>query len=79
MEQVDAYFQAQPNVDSIFTIAGSSGQNTGRAFVHLVDWDKRRGDDTSAEAIAARATAALSSIRDAQVYVLNPPVLRMQR
>ncbi|WP_348760254.1 efflux RND transporter permease subunit [uncultured Salinisphaera sp.] len=76
MEQVDAYFQAQPNVDSIFTIAGSSGQNTGRAFVHLVDWDKRRGDDTSAEAIAARATAALSSIRDAQVYVLNPPVLR---
>ncbi|ROO28938.1 efflux RND transporter permease subunit [Salinisphaera japonica] len=76
MEQVDAYFQAQPNVESIFTIAGSSGQNTGRAFVHLVDWHERTGDNTGAEAIAAKATAALSKIRDAQVYVLNPPVLR---
>ncbi|RJS91604.1 efflux RND transporter permease subunit [Salinisphaera sp. Q1T1-3] len=76
MNQVDTYFRQQPNVQSIFAIAGSTGQNTGRAFVHLTDWSERTGDNRSAQAIAAAATAALSAIRDARIYVLNPPVLR---
>lgn len=75
MDQVQQYFNAQPNVDSIFAIGGNSGQNTGRAFVHLIDWNKRVGPDSSAEAIAKNATAALSSIRDARIYVLLPPTL----
>ncbi|HET7315467.1 efflux RND transporter permease subunit [Salinisphaera sp.] len=76
IEQVDRYFMNQPNVDSIFAIGASGGQNGGRAFIHLVDWSRRSGPNPSAEAIAARATAALSKIRAARVYVLLPPALR---
>lgn len=76
MDQVQQYFADEPNADSIFAIGGSSGQNTGRAFVHLVNWKQRVGAGSSAEAIAARATKALAGIRDARVYVLMPPALR---
>ncbi|KEZ76544.1 efflux RND transporter permease subunit [Salinisphaera hydrothermalis] len=76
IDRVTDYFKSRPNVKSIFAIASSDGQNTGRAFVHLVDWRKRTGVNPSSEAIAARATAALSKIRDARIYVLSPPALR---
>ncbi len=75
MDQVQSYFEKQPNVNSIFSIVGRSGQNTGRAYVHLVKWSNRQGAASSAEAIAAKASRALSGIRDAQVFVLSPPAI----
>jgi multidrug efflux pump len=67
------------NTDSIFTVAGFSfsgqGQNTGIGFVHLKSWDKRKGEQNHAPAIAARVTAALSRVRDAQVFALVLPAV----
>jgi multidrug efflux pump len=65
------------NVKAMFTISGfnfsGSGQNAGMAFVNLKDWKERKGAKNRASTIAQRATMALSSIRDAQVFSLNPP------
>jgi multidrug efflux pump len=65
----------------VFTAAGaggggSGGQNQGFGFISLADWSKRKGDTNSADAITARATAALSGLRDAEVHVLVPPAIR---
>ena len=68
------------NVAALFTVAGFSfignGQNAGMAFVAFKPWDERPGPENTADAIARRATAHLSSIRDAQVFSLTPPAIR---
>ena len=67
------------NVDGIFAAIGfgfnGSGQNSAMAFVKLKDFDQRAGKDQSSSAIAGRAMAAFSKIRDAQVFALSPPAL----
>jgi len=80
-KQVEQYFldKEKDNTEAIFTISGfnfsGSGQNAGMAFVALKDWSQRPGADNRANAISARATRALSSVRDAQVFALNPPAI----
>ena len=54
-----------------FSFSGN-GQNAGLAFTPLKDWDER-GPQDSADAIAGRAMAALSQIKDAIVFPINPP------
>ena len=65
------------NVKTIFVVSGSSyagpTQNAGRAFIGFAPWDERKGKDNSTEAVARRATQALSSVRDAQIFLLPPP------
>jgi multidrug efflux pump len=81
-EQVETHFleTEQRNVDALFTVAGFSfagaGQNAGMAFVALKNWSERKGVENRADTIARRATMALSRIRDAQVFSLNPPPLQ---
>jgi len=64
---------------SVFTVAGFSyagrGQSNGLAFAKLKDWDQRSSSDLKVPAIAARATAAFSKIRDAIVFVFPPPAV----
>jgi multidrug efflux pump len=68
------------NVASLFTVAGFSfvgvGQNAGMAFVAFKDWDERPGPGNTAAAIANRATATLSAVRDAQIFALTPPAIQ---
>jgi multidrug efflux pump len=68
------------NVAAIFTVSGfnfsGSGQNAGMAFVALKNWKERKGVENRADKIAQRATMALSTIRDAQVFSLNPPSIQ---
>ena len=79
---VEKYFleTEKNNVASVLAIEGFSfsgrGQNAGSSFVLLKDWSQRKGADNGADAIARRATRALSSIRDAQVFSLNPPSIQ---
>ncbi|HEX8839069.1 MAG TPA: efflux RND transporter permease subunit, partial [Sphingomicrobium sp.] len=80
---VEKYFLQGPekkNVAAYFTVAGGgqglSGQNTGQAFISLVDWSKRKGKENTADAIVQRASAAFRGFRDAQVFVLIPPSIR---
>ena len=61
------------------TIAGMSfsgrAQNNGMVFIKLKDWDLRNRKDLKAKAIAGRAMAALSGIRNAMVFTFPPPAV----
>ena len=80
--QVETYFKTyeKGNVASMFTLSGggmgAAGQNTGQAFVTLVDWESRKGSENGAEAIVQRANGALRGLRDAQVFTLVPGAIR---
>ncbi|MDP2607828.1 MULTISPECIES: efflux RND transporter permease subunit [unclassified Oceanobacter] len=80
--EIEDYFldNEADNVKHIFAISGfsfaGSGQNTGMAFVALKHWDERTSADTSANAIIQRARASLSTIRDANFFILSPPSIR---
>ncbi|MCE4052627.1 efflux RND transporter permease subunit [Pseudomonas sp. Au-Pse12] len=76
VEQIEAHNAGEPGVGDSTIILGFSfsgnGQNAALAFTTLKDWSQRSGKD-SAMAIADRANAALSGIKDAVVYAVLPP------
>lgn len=79
LRRVNDYFltQEKNTVDSVFTVAGFSfagrGQNMGIAFVKLKDWDERKAAASKAAAIAGRAQAYFSGIKEAMIYAIVPP------
>ncbi|HSV80882.1 MAG TPA: efflux RND transporter permease subunit [Ramlibacter sp.] len=77
MEQVEAWVLKQPEVQSMVGVMGFSfsgqGQNAALAFVTLKDWDQRKEEQQSAQALAGRGFGALSGIRDAFIFPLSPP------
>ncbi|MGN6529460.1 MAG: efflux RND transporter permease subunit [Burkholderiaceae bacterium] len=77
VKQIEGYVLKQPEVQSMVGVLGfsfaGSGQNAALAFVTLKDWDQRRGQEHSAQAIAGRAMGALSRVRDAFIFALSPP------
>jgi multidrug efflux pump len=78
MQHINAIISRSPDVDYAFLIVGSSftgtGENAGRAFVHLKPWEQR--PDTAAAFIAWANKALTREIHDARVYVLNLPTVR---
>ena len=78
LEEIENYFlnEEKDNVEDIFAVAGfsfsGSSANSGMAFLNLKDWDIRKDD---AQTIANRAMGRLSSIRDAQIFVMVPPAI----
>lgn len=81
MRQVEKHFMQdeKKTVDAIITVAGFSfagrGQNMGLAFVKLKDWKLRESADLKSPAIAARAMAAFSKIRDGLAFAFSPPAV----
>ena len=81
MEQVNDYFlnEEKEAVESVMTISGFNfggrGQNNGLAFINLRDWSVRHDERLRAQAVAARATGALSRIKAAMVFALTPPAV----
>ena len=79
IEQTEAIFGKEPAVDTIVAISGFSffgaGQNAALAFVTLDDWSER-GPENAAQAIAGRATMAMSQIKDAISFALSPPPIQ---
>ena len=77
LQQVEHYYLSQPEVSGMVDVAGFSfngqGQNTALAFVHLKDWSQRRGAKHGVDAIIGSAFMALSQIKDAIIYPINPP------
>jgi multidrug efflux pump len=79
---IEKYFleQEKHNTKAIFTVAGggfgASGQNTGNGFINFVDWKDRTDKQNTAGAIAQRAGGAFRGLRDAQVFVSEPPAVR---
>jgi len=64
-------------VESCMTIAGMGfsgrAQNNGMVFVKLRDWKQRTRSDLRAPAIAGRAMAEFSTVRNAMVFAFPPP------
>jgi len=79
LEQVENYYLKQPSIARTVAVRGfsfsGSGQNAGLVFTPLKDW-KERGAGESAPEIAARAFGALSQIKDAIIFPVNPPPIR---
>jgi hydrophobe/amphiphile efflux-1 (HAE1) family protein len=80
IKQFEDYILKQPEVEAMISISGlgmgGNSQNTARAFIRLKDWDERGGPGQGAAVIAQRATMALSSIGDADAFVMQPPTVR---
>jgi multidrug efflux pump len=66
-------------VRALFTVAGfsfgGSGQNMGIGFVNLRPSDERQRPDQHVKALAGRAMAAFSQIREAMVFAFVPPAV----
>jgi multidrug efflux pump len=81
MDQIEKHYleNEKDNVRSIFSIIGFSfsgrGQNNGMAFISLQDWSDRTEDSQHVQAIAARALASFSKIKDAMVFPFVPPAI----
>ncbi|THF62178.1 efflux RND transporter permease subunit [Pseudothauera rhizosphaerae] len=81
LEKVEHHFleTEKDYVKSIFTVAGfsfaGSGQNMAIGFIHLRDWDERKGVAGKVQTVAGRAMAAFSQIREAMVFAFVPPAV----
>ncbi|HWT70925.1 MAG TPA: efflux RND transporter permease subunit [Oxalicibacterium sp.] len=79
VKQVEDYYMKQPSVEHAIAVLGFSfsgnGQNAALVFTPFKDWSERGAGET-ADAIAGKAFGALSSIKDAIVFPLNPPPIR---
>ncbi|MEH3106842.1 MAG: efflux RND transporter permease subunit [Sphingomonas fennica] len=80
---IEDYFlgEARDNIAQVFTVSGNSqggqGQNAGQGFIAYKPWDERKGAENNAQNIAQRATQYFArTVRDAQIFVLNPPPVR---
>ncbi len=80
MDQVQATLEKQDGFEGMMRIIGFSfvgqGENVGMAFVRLKPWDDRK---IIAAEFIQKANGALSSIRDAQIFVVNLPTVRAFR
>ncbi|MEX0707286.1 MAG: efflux RND transporter permease subunit [Woeseia sp.] len=82
VRKVEDYFLDQESeaVESMFAVQGFSfaggGQNNALAFVKLRDWSERTSDDLSVNAVAGRASAAFSQIKDAMAFAFAPPAVQ---
>ncbi len=82
LDQVYDYFSKEEagNVEGVFEITGFSfggrGQNSGLVFIKLKDWDQRPGPQNRVQAIARRAMARFSGIKDALVFAFAPPAVK---
>jgi multidrug efflux pump len=77
LEQVTGFLAKQPEIADVVTIRGFSfsgqGQNNAMIFVPLKSWDERTDPESSASALAARATAAFSQIDDVVAFAIQRP------
>ncbi|MGM4893790.1 efflux RND transporter permease subunit [Tardiphaga sp. 839_C3_N1_4] len=81
IKQVEHQFMEneKDTVQGVFAVRGFSfagqGQNVGLAFISLKPFAERADHAKSAQAIAGRAMAVFSKIRDAMAFTVLPPSL----
>jgi HAE1 family hydrophobic/amphiphilic exporter-1 len=78
--QVEAILAKVPEMDSAFTVAGfsfgGSASNRALIFAGLKDFDQRKGEEHSGDAILERLRGPLSGITGAQVVPFAPPAVQ---
>ncbi|MFV0346462.1 MAG: efflux RND transporter permease subunit [Bacteroidales bacterium] len=67
-----------PEVEGVSMINGRSmlsgvGSNYGMGFVKLRNWEERKGDDQSIEAVQAKMFAMVANYPDARIIFISPP------
>jgi len=79
IEKIEEYYKKEPAVARIVAVSGfsfsGSGQNAGLVFTPLQDWSVRDASQ-EATAVVGRAFGALSKIKDAIIFPVNPPPIR---
>jgi len=79
VEKVEKYLFAQPEIERVLSIVGFSffgrGQNAALQFVTLKDWEERTAAESHALSVVQRVNAALSQIREAFAFAVNPPAI----
>jgi multidrug efflux pump len=77
MRTAEEFIMKQPEVANMVSVLGFSfsgaGQNMALAFIPLKDWSERKGENSSANAVAGRIIGGLSGVRDAFIFALSPP------
>jgi multidrug efflux pump len=77
-KRIEEHFVREPGLDSQTLLLGygfsGQGQNAAINFVGLKPW-AQRGPDDGADAISARANAALGGLPDAIAMALSPPAI----
>jgi multidrug efflux pump len=77
MRTAEEFIMKQPEVANMVSVLGFSfsgaGQNMALAFIPLKDWSERKGENSSAQALAGRIIGGLSGVRDAFIFALSPP------
>jgi hydrophobe/amphiphile efflux-1 (HAE1) family protein len=77
VREFEAYLAKQADVADYITIIGMNGdQASAAAFIKLKDWSERKGKGHDAASISREITVGMSGLRDARVFVMNPPVVR---
>jgi multidrug efflux pump len=80
IEQVRAFYRAQPAVRDVVFVRGFSffgqGQANAMSFISLHPWDQRKEPEQSAGGLIERAQRTLGGIQQAMVFPLNPPPIR---
>jgi multidrug efflux pump len=80
IRQVEGYYLKQKDIEHTVAVRGFSfsgnGQNAGLVFTPLKDWKERKGDDQSVTSLIGRAFGAVSQIKDAIIFPVNPPPIR---
>jgi multidrug efflux pump len=78
ISKVEDYFKEQPQVENIIAVQGfsfnGSGLNSAIAFVPLKDFNERKGQENSAQAISGKAMGQLLfGLPDSMVIAIVPP------
>ncbi|KAF1711722.1 multidrug efflux RND transporter permease subunit [Pseudoxanthomonas sacheonensis] len=76
-EQMRGKLDGMEGIEGMLQIAGfsfvGSGENVGMAFIRLKPWDER---DVVASDFIGQANGAFSSIKEAQIFVVNLPTVQ---
>ncbi|KAB2899097.1 MAG: multidrug efflux RND transporter permease subunit [Dokdonella sp.] len=81
MRKVSDEIRKNPAIEGVIAVSGFSfvgnGTNTGMAFIRLKPWDERTRSELKATQVVRQLNGALAtSIRDAQVFVMNQATIR---
>ena len=73
--------KSQPEMNSVVRVAGSgimsggNGGSYGALFMNLKDWDQRKGDEHSVDAVINKLFGATAGIKGARLFFIAPPTL----
>ena len=58
-----------------YGLLADQGTSYGTVIVRLKDWKERKSDESSADAVVAKLNAQFSTIKEAQVFCIQPGMI----